>query len=80
MQAHDLSSQIPHGAKAVEILVYLEPEAGTVEVRLHPEDMSPLIMTNGSTTIIEVPPARLLYVTRLPVVERFRISVLRWFR
>ena len=80
MQAHDLSSQIPHGVNAVEILVSVEPSSGTVEVRQHPQDTSPVIMTDGSTTIIEAPPDRLLYVTLRPSVERLRISVLRWFR
>lgn len=80
MQAHDLSSQIPHGAKAVEILVSITPAAGMVEVRLHPDDSSPVIMTDGSTTILETPPNRLLYVTLPPAVEHLRISVLRWFR
>ncbi|MEX2480889.1 MAG: hypothetical protein WD928_08510 [Gammaproteobacteria bacterium] len=80
MQAHDLSSQIPHGAQAVEILVCREPDAGMIEVRLHPDDSSPVFMTDGSTTSIDTPRERRLYVTLRAPVERCRISVLRWFR
>jgi hypothetical protein len=80
MDEHDLSAYIPRGAVAVELHAVIHPENGVIELREQAHDQHGVTMTNGSTTIIEVPPDRRVYVTRMPADIRVQFKIARLFR
>ena len=78
MLEHDLSSEIPPEANAIEILVTTTPSSGKIELRGKLEDDHPLTMGYGSRTTIGVPDDNRLYVVKLPPTEDYTITVMRW--
>lgn len=62
----------------MELIAYVEPPSGTVAIRADARER--VIMTNGSTILIEVPPSRVFYVMPGESTTKYSFKVLRRFR